>query len=255
MNTISRRSFGQSLLGSLLSYALVKTFNEVDVLANTIKPPIHKWLIELESLCKDLKKTTLMQAEWQNRVEDLFRRVELSHVLRTINFDRLVRTIKLSDKREAVRGIELPRLEGVPADLTYAILFEALRKDRAIAPHGHQNMATMHLILRGEVHLRQYERLADEPSHLVISQSTDKLCRAGDLSTVSDEKNNIHWFKGISDVTYICSVGIFGINPRQSFVGREYVDPNGGEKIRDGVLRVKRLEQNAAFRLYNRPSV
>src|ERR1700687_3313878 len=111
MKIISRRSFAQNLLGSLLSFSLVKSLHDVDLLAEAIKPFAHQWLIDLESLSKDLKKTKLKQSEWQKKVEALFGRVELTDVLRTINFDRLAKRLKLSDEREAVRGIELPPLE------------------------------------------------------------------------------------------------------------------------------------------------
>ena len=252
MQQVSRRSFTQNLLGSLLSFSLVKTLYQADVLPNTFRPTLHLWLRELEHLSSDLKAGNLKQSDWQMKVAELFDKVELPGLLRTINFDRLARKIKLSDEREAVLGIELPQLEGVPTDLTYSTLFEALRKGRAIAPHGHRNMASMHLILRGQAHLRQYDRLADEPNHLVVSQSVDKLCGAGELSSISDEKNNIHWFKGISDVTYIFNASIYRVNPAEGSVGREYLDPNRGERIKDGVMRVRRLRQNEAFRLYNR---
>lgn len=252
MKDISRRNFNRDLLGSLLAFSLVKSLDDLNLLAQTIKPIAHQWLIDLEGLSRDLKKTKLKQAQWQMKAGELFSRVELTDILRTVNFDRLAKRIRLSDDRESVREIKLPQLEGVPADLTYSTIFEALRKDRAIAPHGHRNMATLHLILNGQVHLRQYERLREEPRHLIITPTVDKLCGIGELSTISDEKDNIHWFKGKSEVTYIFNAGIYGVNPSESFTGREYIDPKRGERIKEGEIRVKKLNQQEAFRLYNR---
>jgi hypothetical protein len=252
MKDLSRRSFTKDFLGSLLSFSLVQSLYEHEMLASTIKPIAHQWLIELERLSKDLKSRKLKQTEWQKGVAELFARVELTDVLRAINFDRLASRLKLSPDREAIREIKFPSLAGVPTELTCSTFFNALKKDRAIAPHGHRNMATMHLLLRGQVHLRQYDRVRDEPDYLIVRPTVDKSCGAGELSTISDDKNNVHWFRGSSEVTYIFNVGIYGLNPSEGFTGREYIDPNGGQQIKDEELRVRKLNQTEAFRLYNK---
>ena len=252
MKDISRRSFTHRLLSSLLSFSLVKALLDGDLLAQTIKPPVHQWLTDLEQISKELRRANLKPADWQKKVAELFTHVELSDVLRTINFDRLAKMIKLSNEREAVREIKLPSLDAVLTDLTYSTLFEALKKGRAIAPHGHRNMATAHLILRGQVHLRQYDRLRNEPDHLIIRPTVDRLSETGQLSTISDAKDNIHWFRGVSEVTYIFNAGIYGVNPSEGFIGREYIDPSRGQRIEGELIRVRKLNQEEAFRLYNR---
>jgi hypothetical protein len=249
---ISRRSFTYGLLDSLLSFALIKTLFESDLLAQAIKPVANQWLTDLEHISKELKRASIKQTDWQYRVGELFTHVDLADVLRTINFEHLAKRIKLSDEREAVREIKLPSLNGATKGLTCATLFEALKKGRAIAPHGHRNMATAHLILNGQVHLRQYHRLRDEPNHLIIRPSVDRLSGTGDISTISDEKDNIHWFRGVSEVTYIFNAGIYGVNSSKEFTGREYVDPSRGQRIEGEMIRVKKLNQEEAFRLYNR---
>jgi hypothetical protein len=252
MMNMSRRNFTHRLLGSLLSFSLVKALLEDDLLAQSIKPLANRWLIDLEQISKELKGANLRQTDWQNKVAELFTHVELSDILRTINFDHLAKRIRLSNDREAIREIKLSSLDGVPKDLTYSTLFEALKKGRAIAPHGHRNMATVHLILRGQVHLRQYDRLRNERDYLIIRPTVDRLSETGELSTMSDDKDNIHWFRGVSEVTYIFNAGIYGVNASEGFTAREYIDPSRGQRIEGEMIRVRKLNQEEAFRLYNR---
>src|SRR5690349_13620203 len=47
MTLPTRRTFHQQLLGSLLTYGLIETLFHQDLLADTVKPVVHKWLKEL----------------------------------------------------------------------------------------------------------------------------------------------------------------------------------------------------------------
>ena len=48
------------------------------------------------------------------------------------------------------------------------------------------------------------------------------------------------------------NIGVFGINPSESFTGRDYIDPLGGEKLRDGLIRARRIEVKEAYKLYGK---
>ena len=252
MENSSRRQFSHQLLSSLLSLSVARSLFTNDLLAKPVAQIVQRWLVELEQISRDLKGAKLKQSEWQAMVADLFSRVELRDVLRAIDFDALAKKIRLSDDREAVREITFPSLDGLTKDLTCSTLFEALKKGRAIAPHGHHNMSSMHLVLSGEVHLQQYDRIADQATHLIILPTVDGACGAGELSTISDEKNNIHWFKGVSNVTFIFNAAIYGLQPKERLIGRDYIDASRGEELGDGTKRVRRLSQSEAFRLYNK---
>jgi hypothetical protein len=86
----------------------------------------------------------------------------------------------------------------------------------------------------------------------VIKPLSDVLSRRGDASTVSDESSNIHWFKTISDTVFMFNIGVFAINPKNSFTGREYVDPLRGEKTENGLIRARRMNNDEAYRVYGR---
>lgn len=252
MEKISRRSFTQNMLGSLLTFSLVESLCKNDVLATTVKPIAHRWLIELQDMSRDLKQQKIKPLEWQNKIGELFARVEQKDLLRAINLDKLSKKVRWRDNHEYVDEITFPSLAGLPKDYIFTSLFFAMRKDRPVVPHGHSNMVTMHLILNGEIHLRQYDRLQDEGKQVIIKPTIDKVCQVGELSTISDDKNNVHWFQPTSDVAFAFNIGLYGIDPNKKLTRREYLDPAHGEKLQGDLLRVRRLEEDEAYRLYSK---
>ena len=54
---LSRRTFTRSMLGSLLTFSLVKSLDDVDVLAHTVRPIVRTWLIEMEDVTRQLRRT------------------------------------------------------------------------------------------------------------------------------------------------------------------------------------------------------
>jgi hypothetical protein len=75
---------------------------------------------------------------------------------------------------------------------------------------------------------------------------------AGAVTTVSDQKNNIHWFKALSEPVFMFNIGVFSLNHSKDFSGRDYVDPLGGEKLKDGLIRARRIEVKEAYKLYGK---
>jgi hypothetical protein len=108
----------------------------------------------------------------------------------------------------------------------------------------------MHMVLAGEVHARHYENRGGDDAHMLIEPSLDKTFARGELSTVSDERNNIHWFKAESDHAFMFNVAVFGLDGTKNFSGRHYIDPLGAEKLGDGTLRARRIDYEEAKKLY-----
>ena len=127
-----------------------------------------------------------------------------------------------------------------------------MKKGRAIVPHAHHNMTSMHMVLAGNVQARHFDRVSNELNYLTIKPALDKEFVRGDLSTVSDQKDNIHWFEALSEPVFIFSVGVFKVNPDEDFTGRDYIDPRGGEKIGNGLIRARRIGEKEARSLYGK---
>jgi hypothetical protein len=158
--------------------------------------------------------------------------------------------IKYVDNGALSMRFSFPEVEGVPRELVFGKQIFALKRDRSVVPHGHNNMATAFLILDGELHGRHYERLEDEPEHFLIRPTIDRMFSPGECSTVSDFKDNVHWFKATSETAFIFNLHVLDVRPGSDQpTGRLYLDPNG-EKLADDVIRARRLEYEEAHRLY-----
>jgi hypothetical protein len=250
MNLATRRSFNQQLLGSLVSYGLIETLFCRDLFADEVKPVIHKWMVELHDLSKDLKAQKLKDTDFQAKLEDLYRRVDLAELLKLLDFDRLARSAKLPDNGAANLGIDLSKVEGLPRSLVFGKQIFALKKGRSIVPHGHDNMCTGFIILRGDFAGKHYDRVEDNKDHYLIRPTIDRAFKPGECSTISDHKDNVHWFKAESETGFIFNVHIMGVDPQIKKVSaRVYVDPQG-EKTAGGLIVAKKISSAEAHRKY-----
>ena len=250
MGHIPRRTFVNQLLGGALTFSLVKSLAGAHALGASVRPAAEKWLAEVEELSGALKGRKVGPGEWQTRVEDLFRRIDLKDLLRTIKYDELVKAPLFPEDHESNLELEFPRVEGLPARLTYLPSFVAFKQGRAIVPHGHHNMVSMHMLLEGEVHARHYENRGGADGRLIIEPSLDKTFARGDLSTVSDERHNIHWFRATRGPVFMFNVAVFDLDGTKNFSGRDYLDPLGADRLGDGTLRARRIDYKEALRLY-----
>lgn len=252
MMQLSRRTFTRNMLGSVLTFSLVESLYRADALANPVTPIVRKWLIEMEQITHGLKQRKVRPIEWQQQIESLLSRVELKDLLSAIDYNRLAKAAVFPEDHESAENVDFSQNEGLPAELSFAPYFYAMKKGVAIVPHGHRNMASMHMMLKGQAHSRQFKRVSNEPQYLTIEPTIDRVLGVGGVSTISDERDNIHWFKALSEPVFMFNIGVFGINPSEGFTGRDYIDPSGGEKLEGGLIRARRLEVKEAYRLYGK---
>ncbi|MBC8114573.1 MAG: hypothetical protein H7062_09360 [Candidatus Saccharimonas sp.] len=247
MNTISRRTFQQQTLGSLLTWSLLDTLFSGDAFAEEVKPIAAKWLAELNSMSLDLKGQKLDPLQWQKQVEQLFAKVDLPELLRFIDFDKLTEGTKLMERGETSLKAKLPQVEGLPTNLVFGHQVFALNKDRSVVPHGHDNMATAFLVMKGDFRGRHYDRLEDDPKHMIVKPTIDKTFGPGTFSTLSDVKDNVHWFQAKCDGAFIFNIHVMNVVPGRT--GRIYIDPDG-EKLSGGRIRARKIDHAEANRLY-----
>lgn len=252
MQKLSRRAFSQNMLGSIFTFSLFSTLCKGELLTGNVRPLAHRWVVEMEEVTRALREAKVQPVEWQQQIESLLARVELSDLLRAIDYERLAKVAIFPVDHESAEEVSFPRIEGLPSELSFIPFFYAMKKGVAIVPHGHHNMTSMHMILSGEAHAWQYDRVADEPRHLIIKPTKDKVLARGEASTISDQKDNIHWFKALTEPVFMFNIGVFGINPSDSFSGRHYIDPVHGEKMKDGLIRARRIEVDEAYKLYGK---
>lgn len=247
MSHVTRREFSQQTLASLVTLSLLETLFQRDAFGEDVKPLAAKWLAELNQMGLDVKGKKLKQVEWQTKVEELFAKVDLADLMKFIEFDKLVKDVKFKDQGEISLRPKFPVVEGLPTNLVYGSQVFALKKDRSVVPHGHDNMVTAFLILGGKFRGRLYDRLENGPDWMIIKPTVDREFGVRESSTISDDKDNVHWFQALSDTAFIFNIHVMSVKPGRT--GRVYVDPQG-EKLSDGRIRAKRLKTEDAYRMF-----
>lgn len=247
-----RRDFCLSMLGSAMTYYLVNGLGQADALAAPIKPIVRKWLVEMDGASRALTAHQIQPAEWQTQIEALLNRVELKDLLAAVDYDHLAKTAIFPEDHESVQDVDFSGNAGLPTELSFSPFFYAMKKGVAIVPHGHRNMATMHMVLSGQAHGWHYERISEDAKTMVIKPTQDGILAPGVATTISDQRDNIHWFKALTGPVFMFNIGIFKLDPTKDFTGRDYIDPLGGERLSDGSIRVRRIEQKEAYRLYGK---
>jgi hypothetical protein len=239
-----RREFAEAVLRAIGPLALLRELRARDALAAPARMEAADLLARVDEASRALASGAARPAEWQARVEELAARADLGDLRRAVDLDRLSRTMTVA--RDWARGEHL-RL----GSFRFGTQVFGFMRGAAITPHGHRNMASMHLVIGGELRCRQYDRVRDEPGHLVLRAALDRVCRGGEPTSISSERRNVHWFVATSDTAFTFDVVIDNLDPS---LGRPYfidlVDPSGAEKLGDGTLRARRIDWDESLRLY-----
>ncbi|MCP4848591.1 MAG: hypothetical protein GY899_11665 [Verrucomicrobiaceae bacterium] len=247
----TRRDFTRRSVQAMLTISLLDHLCSTNLLAAGARLSAEKWLDEVNQIGLDVKGEKMKQTEWQVRIEDLLQnRIDLSQLLKLIDFERIEKTAKFVDNGARSIRPKFPKLEGVPERLVFGKQVFALRKGRSVVPHGHNNMATAFIILKGNFHGRHYDRVADEKNHMIIKPTIDAKFGPGQTSSISDVKDNVHWFKAEDEPAFIFNIHVFGLNPGSGKrTSRVYVDP-AGEKLDDGLIRARLIDSKQAHQRY-----
>jgi hypothetical protein len=206
----------------------------------------------MEQVTEQLRQGKVHTIQWQDQIESLLSNVEMNDLLAAIDYDRLAKVAVFPEDHESAEDINFSHSRGLPKELSFAPYFYAMKKGRAIVPHGHRNMTSMHMMLKGQAHGWQFERVSDEGQYVTIKPTHDAVLEVGTVTTVSDQRNNVHWFKTLSEPVFMFNIGVFGLDSSKKFSGRDYVDPLGGEKLKDGLIRARLIEMKEAYKLYGK---
>jgi hypothetical protein len=92
--------------------------------------------------------------------------------------------------------------------------------------------------------------LEDNDETMVIRPTIDKKFGPGGHSSISDDKDNVHWFKTISDTGFIFNIHVYNVIRRKGIkTGRVYIDPDG-EQLSTGRILAKKISSQEAHKKY-----
>lgn len=249
MDPIDRRKFARISVGSMLTYTLFSSLFEADAWGDEIKPIAANFLKDMNELSQSVKGHKISQTDWQEKCESFMKKVEVDDFMKFIDFEKLTKNLKPRAKGERALGVVFPKVEGLPTKMVYGRQLFALNKGRSVVPHGHYNMATSFLILDGEFHGRHYDRLEDADDHMIVKPTIDATFGRGQYSTISDYKDNVHWFKCKSERGFIFNIHVLNIDPKIKKGGRVYIDPDG-EKLSGGRIKAPKMKATEAHHKY-----
>jgi hypothetical protein len=246
----NRRDFARSALQSLTALVLIEGLWSRRLLGNDVRPILDAWFKELNVISQDVHDHRKKDVEYQQALERLYERVDLNALLKTLDFNGLASTVKFPEKGAKSLPVDFSHVDGLPVKLPFGGQIFAMRKGRSIVPHGHDNMATGFLVLKGDFRGRHYDRIEDHADHYIIRPTLDRAFRPGECSTISDHKDNVHWFTAEGETGFIFNVHVMDTNPENpKKPGRVYVDPMG-EKLSGGLIKAPKISYGKVNQLY-----
>lgn len=247
---MKRRDFNKNLLSTITSFALMDSLFAADAFGRNIRPIAAHWAVQLNEFCSDLKTNSISTLEWQEKVGELFAQVRLEDILKFIDFEKLVRVFDYPDLGVSTKPVRFPELSGLPPNTVFAKKIFGMKKDRAIIPHGHSNMASAHLVLKGEMHLRHYEKISKEGRSLIIKPSIDRIAKTGESSSISDDKDNVHWFIADSETAFTFDVIMLDLNNQKYDIHN--LDIYESVDLGNGTIKVPMLDVDTALKKYGK---
>lgn len=247
---MDRREFTKGILATVTSYALMDSLFAYNAIGKKISPLTDHWAIQLNEFCSDLKTDSISTIQWQQKVEELYSKIELEEILKFIDFKKLKKGFEYPDLGVSTKPVKFPKLGGLPEKTVFIKKIFGMKKDRAIIPHGHSNMASAHLILEGEMHLRHYEKIQEDGKNLIIKPTIDQIAMVGESSSISDEKDNVHWFISNTETAFTFDVIMLDLNNKSYDIHN--LDIYESEDLKNGTLKVPILDVQTALKKYGK---
>lgn len=209
------------------------------------------WIEKNKLLADALRQGEISPLEWQNGVERLAGRV---------GSDELIALLERSDRRPRGRGLpSYPlkhsiRFRDVDASvqkLRYAVAVFEFDEGNVITPHAHRNMVSAHTVLNGSFRVRTYDTVRRDGDALVIRPASDETVGEGAVSTMSRNRNNVHWFVPLTDKARTLDVIVAGLRQGEPAYQIKAVDPMRGKRLDGGLIRASYMSFEDGARIYS----
>jgi len=209
-------------------------------------------------LHRGLRDGTVGPEEWRQGMVRLFREVGLKAMVDGLDLERFIAMKAPENKLAVIQNVPLPNAPDLVPMPAFGHKVFVLQRGGAIIPHAHNDMVSAHLVVKGRFHLRTFHRHFDrktEPGFLALEPSLDRVFEPGEVITMADDHDNVHWMVALSDraVTFDIPVTALGSSRTYRHPANRYsmifVDPLYGHRG-DGLLRGKILDFEGAVRQF-----
>ncbi len=250
MSDMTRRMFARESLSALTAVALIEALAARRLFGRDVSPIVDGWFRELDLISREVHDHKVKDVEFQKKLEDLYARVDLPALLKTLDFDRIAAGVNYPTHGAKSLPVDFKNVSGLPTNLVFGRQIFAMKRGRSVVPHGHDNMSTGFLVLNGTLRGRHFDRLEDNKDHYIVRPTIDRSFKPGECSSISDHKDNVHWFTAESEHAFIFNIHVIGTDPGHvKKPGRVYVDPLG-EKLAGGLYKAPKITYGRANELY-----
>ncbi|HEY2071496.1 MAG TPA: hypothetical protein VGG48_18195 [Rhizomicrobium sp.] len=235
----TRRSVLQDLAIAVPFLAAWRT----DALAAPGRSALDGWARKVVALNRGLAAGEIGLSYWQDQIAVLNAGVPVGEVVRYLDIDQLTAHFTYPDKLAQTANLHFPAtvdVKGVARP--WFLRTFAMREGGAIIPHAHNNMVSAHLVVHGNFHARTYDRVRDERDALMIRPSQNRLLSPGEIITMSDDRDNIHWLVSQRKGSMTFDIGMTNVSDTRQYVvpaneySMIYIDP-AHKPERDGLIR------------------
>lgn len=235
----------RDVLGAFSAYALLAELASSRAAPRTRST--RSWLDRQEELAVGLAAGTLDSESWRRAVEALGREANVERLIAEALPSAASRPLPTHPAR---RLLHYRDAQGRPRAQRYAVALFDFDRSSVITPHGHRGVLSAHLVARGALRVRTYDRVADEPDALVLRAATDRHLMPGEVSTIGPARENVHWFVPLTEHAATFDVLVEGLDPQGPRFLLQPVDPLGGTDLGDGTLRAPLLGFEESARRY-----
>ena len=225
---LDRRTFVLDSARLAAWFAVFQLGVERSAFASALAPNIERWSRSIEDLCDGVLAGKVAPIAWQQSIAELHSRIPLEDIVRFVDLDRVLATLKPPERKlGAVQDVSWPRR------VRFGHKLFVYRKGAMTPPHAHNELVSAHLVLRGEIRARTYDRIEDRTASMLIEPTGDAAVTPGQTVTMSSQRHNVHWFEGLTDVSVSLDVPVGGISrdPRHKLPAEGYnqifIDPTG----------------------------
>ncbi|MDA4844672.1 hypothetical protein [Hoeflea poritis] len=242
---MTRRSV-VAYLGAVTS--LLGLCNGTSVLAGPAGREIERLVVKIDEISGALRGELISVADWRAGIDDLTSRVSETELMQAIDFDRLASRIGFADLGVSTARIRFGAGQG--RTLSFVPKLFAVDTGRSIIPHGHANMVSAHLPLTGAFRLRQYDQVSRDTQSLVVRPTVERRITAGDLSSIGEDEDNVHWFIA-EEPSHTFDIIVTGLDDRTEHSYEIFnLDMEAAEVRTDGTMRVPRMSVADALNKY-----
>lgn len=175
----------------------------------------------------------------------------MARLMEMLESEKLAATLKdESDEAMRIHG-QLELLRRHVDDCRHTVLLYRVDENEVHPPHHHFNVISAQVVLRGRIHLREYERVRrEEDGKLAMRLVRDCELGPGGAFNAGEWHRNVHWFTAIGGPALIFNINVRGYEKQtfdredQGRFGRRYIDLSSiGE---DGTAICPELDEETA---------